>query len=157
MQRPRMSHRILLFENDAATAKAILEALTRSSDEAYEVEWIKRCSEGLEKLNNIAAVLADLYLPDSRRLIDATTRKIAPSPVLFAIRSNKPVGLPPNCALIRRDGLAAAVVDQPGILQLCRGRGYALAPHTKHIRDQFLRHDEFIRRQEIQAHKQPAA
>ena len=61
-----MSHRILLIENDAAAAKAILDALTHSSDEFFEVEWVRRCSEGLARLDGIVAILVDLYLPDNR-------------------------------------------------------------------------------------------
>src|SRR5580700_5225265 len=61
-----MSQRILLIENDAVTATTILDALTRSSEEFFEVEWVRRCSEGLERLDGVEAILVDLYLPDSR-------------------------------------------------------------------------------------------
>ena len=61
-----MSHRILLIENDAAAAKAIVDALTHSSDEFFEVEWVRRCSEGLARLDGIVAILVDLALPDNR-------------------------------------------------------------------------------------------
>jgi len=61
-----MSKRILLIQNDAPSAKAILEALDHSSDASFQVEWVRRCSDGLERLEGIDAILADLYLPDSR-------------------------------------------------------------------------------------------
>ena len=63
-----MSHRILLIENDAVAAKVIVDALTHSSDEFFEVEWVRRCSEGLARLEGIVAILVDLALPDNRGL-----------------------------------------------------------------------------------------
>src|ERR1035438_9296625 len=70
-----MSRHILLIQDDAAAAKTILDALSNSSDESFQVEWVRRCSEGLERLAgterreptvSIAAILIDLFLPDSR-------------------------------------------------------------------------------------------
>jgi DNA-binding response OmpR family regulator len=63
-----MSHRILLIENDAAVAKVILDALTHSSDEFFEIEWVRHCSEGLAKLDGIVAIVVDLGLPNNRGL-----------------------------------------------------------------------------------------
>jgi DNA-binding response OmpR family regulator len=45
-----MSRHILLIQDDAAAAKTILDALSNSSDESFQVEWVRRCSEGLERL-----------------------------------------------------------------------------------------------------------
>ena len=61
-----MSQRILLIQNDAPAAMAILGALNHPTDECFEVEWVRHCSEALERLGGIAAILVDLYLPDSR-------------------------------------------------------------------------------------------
>jgi DNA-binding response OmpR family regulator len=70
-----MSRHILLIQDDAAAAKTILDALSNSSGESFQVEWVRRCSEGLERLAgterreqmvSIAAILIDLFLPDSR-------------------------------------------------------------------------------------------
>jgi diguanylate cyclase (GGDEF)-like protein/PAS domain S-box-containing protein len=61
-----MSLRILLIENDGSAAKSILDALTLSSDEFFEVEWVRSCSEGLASLDGIVAILVALDLPDSR-------------------------------------------------------------------------------------------
>jgi diguanylate cyclase (GGDEF)-like protein/PAS domain S-box-containing protein len=61
-----MSQRILLIQDDAASAEAILDALTNSSDELFQVEWVRCCAEGLERLTGCAAILVDLSLPDSR-------------------------------------------------------------------------------------------
>src|ERR1019366_5459210 len=63
-----MSQRILLIQDDAAAAKAILDALSNSIDESFQVQWVRRCSEGLERLAGTAAILVDLFLPDSREI-----------------------------------------------------------------------------------------
>jgi diguanylate cyclase (GGDEF)-like protein/PAS domain S-box-containing protein len=63
-----MSQHILLIQDDAPTARAILEALSHSTDESFEVEWVRRCSDGLERLADVAAILLDLFLPDSSGL-----------------------------------------------------------------------------------------
>src|ERR1700688_4038215 len=71
-----MSQNILLIEDDLSYATAIREALTGSSHGAFEVEWVRHCIEGLERLvtagrqekhrpDGIAAVLADFFLADS--------------------------------------------------------------------------------------------
>jgi diguanylate cyclase (GGDEF)-like protein/PAS domain S-box-containing protein len=61
-----MTQRVLLLMDDALIAKAIVDALSHSNDESFQVEWVRHCSEGLEKLDGVAAILLDLYLPDSR-------------------------------------------------------------------------------------------
>ena len=82
-----MSQRILLIQNDAAAAKAILDALTHSTDESFQVEWVRRCSEALERLDGIAAILVDLYLPDSRGIetFDRLFRAAPKIPILVLI------------------------------------------------------------------------
>jgi diguanylate cyclase (GGDEF)-like protein/PAS domain S-box-containing protein len=71
-----MSQNILLIEDDLSYATAIREALTDSGHGAFQVEWVRHCIEGLERLvksgrqekhrpDGIAAVLADLFLADS--------------------------------------------------------------------------------------------
>jgi diguanylate cyclase (GGDEF)-like protein/PAS domain S-box-containing protein len=72
-----MTQRILLIQDDPSDAKAVQEALTNSNDGPFRVDWMRSCSEGLERLARkstdekqslepIAAVLVDLFLPDSR-------------------------------------------------------------------------------------------
>jgi diguanylate cyclase (GGDEF)-like protein/PAS domain S-box-containing protein len=67
---------ILLIENDRRNARAVREALLRSSEGVFHVECVRLCSEGLKRLGEegevggqaadaIAAVLVDLFLPDS--------------------------------------------------------------------------------------------
>jgi diguanylate cyclase (GGDEF)-like protein/PAS domain S-box-containing protein len=71
-----MPQNILLIQDDPTDAATVREALVSSSDGPFQVEWVRRCSEGLERLagagkqqghraDGIAAVLVDLYLPDS--------------------------------------------------------------------------------------------
>ena len=69
-------HNILLIQNDSAGAGALRDALTYSSDGSFRVLWVRRCAEGLRVLGRrksaekphaarIAAILVDLFLPDS--------------------------------------------------------------------------------------------
>ena len=70
-----MEHRILLIQEDHAGAGAIRAALAKSHDSLFEVEWVRRCGEGLQHLSEAAdtfvsgraidAVLLELFLPDS--------------------------------------------------------------------------------------------
>lgn len=247
-----MSQNILLIQDDPSDAKAVREALTNSSDGPFKVEWVRRCSEGLERLtgegkqgtDGVAAVLVDLFLPDSHgietfdrlflaapqipilvlsasqdediaklavqrgaqdyllkgrldsyllpkalgsmveraanaealfeekeraqvtlesigdavmstdvgghvtylnvvaesltgwsreeaaghpleevfRIIDGTTRETIQNPMALAIRENKTVGLTPNCLLIRRDGVEAAIEDSAAPIHDRRGQ-----------------------------------
>jgi len=247
-----MPQNILLIQEDPCDAKAVREALTHSSDGTFQVEWVRRCSDGVERLagettpstGGIAAVLVDLFLPDSHgietfdrlfraapqipilvlsasqnedlaklavqrgaqdyllkgrldgyllpkalrsmleraanaealfdekeraqvtlnsigdavmssdvwghvtylnvvaegmtgwsreeaaghlvekvfRIVDASTREPAPNPMALAIRENKTVCLTPNCLLIRRDGVEAAIEDSAAPIHDRRGR-----------------------------------
>jgi len=57
---------ILIIDDDAPNTKAILEILNTSSEESYQVDWVRRCSEGLARLPHTDAILLDLSLPDCR-------------------------------------------------------------------------------------------
>jgi diguanylate cyclase (GGDEF)-like protein/PAS domain S-box-containing protein len=238
-----MSERILLIQDDAPIATLITASLYHSSDEPFEVEWVRRCSEGLERLAGAAAILLDPFLPDSCgletfsrlfhaaphipililispkdenmakvavlcgaqdylfkdrldayllpkavrsmieraanvetifeekeraqvmlnsigdavmstdvsgrvtylnviaerltgwsqeqalgrrleevfRIVDGETRDIAPDPMALAIRENKTVAITPNCVLIRRDGVEAAIEDSAAPIHDRRG------------------------------------
>jgi diguanylate cyclase (GGDEF)-like protein/PAS domain S-box-containing protein len=96
-----MSQRILLIQNDAVSAKAILEALAHSTDPLFQVDWVRRCSDGLERLEGIDAILVDLYLPDSRG-IDTFDRIYAAAPkipilVLIDSKDEKTAKLAVQC------------------------------------------------------------
>jgi diguanylate cyclase (GGDEF)-like protein/PAS domain S-box-containing protein len=238
-----MSQRIVLIQDDPADARSIIEALDRAGDELFQVDWVRSCAEGIERLAGAAAILVDLTLPDSRgietfdrlflaapdipilvltsppdeaiaklavqrgaqdylfkarldawllpktigsmieraaitealyeeqqrarvtldsigdavvstdvagqvtylnviaerltgwssaealgrpleevfRIIDATTREIAQNPMRRAIRENKTVAAAPNCVLIRRDGVEAAIEDRAAPVHDRRG------------------------------------
>ncbi len=86
---------ILLIQNDGRDAHFVREALTRPSDGAFQVEWVRLCSEGLKRLaaevkpggqaaDAIAAVLVDLFLPDSRGIetFDKLSRLAPHIPIL---------------------------------------------------------------------------
>jgi len=71
-----MPQNILLIQSDPTAAKSIQQALIGSDDGPFKVEWVRTRAEGLERLarlgkqkgnapNGIAAVLVDLFLPDS--------------------------------------------------------------------------------------------
>jgi diguanylate cyclase (GGDEF)-like protein/PAS domain S-box-containing protein len=71
-----VSQNILLIQSDPSEANAVRDALGDSSAGPFQVEWVRTCAEGLERLrgdaggvglsrNGIAAVLVDLFMPDS--------------------------------------------------------------------------------------------
>jgi diguanylate cyclase (GGDEF)-like protein/PAS domain S-box-containing protein len=70
-------------------------------------------------LNSVAERLTGWSQGDARgrpllevfRIVDGATCKPAENPLALAILENKTVALTPNCMLIRRDGLAAAIED----------------------------------------------
>jgi diguanylate cyclase (GGDEF)-like protein/PAS domain S-box-containing protein len=82
-----MALRILLVQDDTVVANAILAALNQSTDEAFEVEWVRSCAEALARLDHIAAILVDLYLPDSRGIqtFDRLYRAAPRIPILVLI------------------------------------------------------------------------
>jgi diguanylate cyclase (GGDEF)-like protein/PAS domain S-box-containing protein len=243
-----------LIQDDPTDAESVRQALISSNDGPFQVDWVRSCSAGLEKLaaaasiqthrtNGIAAVLADLFLPDSQgietfdrlfqaapqipilvlssskdeeiakiavqhgaqdfllkgrldnyllpkalrsmveraangnalfeekeradvtlnsigdavmssdvwcnvtylnavaekltgwrreeaagrpltdvfHIVDFTTRETVPNPMALAIRENRTVGLTPNCVLIRRDGIEAAIEDSAAPIHDRRG------------------------------------
>jgi PAS domain S-box-containing protein len=55
------------------------------------------------------------------RIVDADTRAPAANPMTLAIRENRTVCLIPNCILIRRDGVEAAIEDSAAPIHDRRG------------------------------------
>src|SRR6266852_3515451 len=70
MTTPMVPPKILLIESDAAAADAICAALAAAGNGSFDVEWVRRLSEGLERLrkNGIDAILLELSVPDSSGL-----------------------------------------------------------------------------------------
>jgi len=62
--------RILLVENDPDAAHGIRSALAATVDGSFDVEWVRKLSESLTRMNQrgIDAVLLNLCLPDCRGL-----------------------------------------------------------------------------------------
>jgi diguanylate cyclase (GGDEF)-like protein/PAS domain S-box-containing protein len=75
MPRDLKLQNILLIQNDAVDADAVRDSLVNSSDGAFQVIWLRHCCDALVRLGNkrrqrqpietIAAILVDLFLPDS--------------------------------------------------------------------------------------------
>jgi diguanylate cyclase (GGDEF)-like protein/PAS domain S-box-containing protein len=96
-----MPQNILLIQADSADAENVRNALVSSSEGPFQVEWVRLCSEGLERLviagkqrnertDGIAAVLVDLFLPDSRGIetFDKLFQAAPQIPILVLIASD---------------------------------------------------------------------
>src|SRR6202051_3847357 len=59
--------RLLLIDGDPAAAKIVREALADARNGPFEVEWVTRLSDGLERVSRsgIRAVLLNMFLSDS--------------------------------------------------------------------------------------------
>ena len=59
---------LLLIENDPKNAWLMKTALSNATGGPFDVQWVRNLSDGLDRLHKggIAAVFADLFLPDSR-------------------------------------------------------------------------------------------
>jgi len=97
-----MSQNILLIQDDPADARSVREALINSGDGSFQVEWVRSCSEGLHRLategkqgrqiaDGIAAVLVDLFLPDSHGIetFDRLFRAAPQIPILVLCASQE--------------------------------------------------------------------
>jgi diguanylate cyclase (GGDEF)-like protein/PAS domain S-box-containing protein len=65
---PAPRTKILLIENDPATAESISVLLAASGNDVFDVVWVRQLSKGLDRLSKkgIAAILLELALPDSQ-------------------------------------------------------------------------------------------
>jgi len=66
-----MFRNVLLVLSDPAEAKAVRRSLDNSRDGPFKVEWVRRCCDAVKRLGSqggeqIAAVVVDLFLPDSQ-------------------------------------------------------------------------------------------
>jgi hypothetical protein len=68
-----MPQTVLLIHDDGARARRATDALFSSDDGFYNVEWVERCSEAVQRLRKDrkegrAALLVNPFLPDGRGL-----------------------------------------------------------------------------------------
>ena len=66
-----MSRNVLLVLSDAAEAKVVRRSLANSRDGPFAVKWVSGCGDAIKRLGSqegeeIAAVVVDLFLPDSQ-------------------------------------------------------------------------------------------
>lgn len=95
-------------ERAQITLNSIGDAVV-STDIAGRVTYLNVVAEDLTGWSLREAV--GHPLEDVFRIIDATSREVAQNPMLLAIRNSRTVALTPNCVLIRRDGVEAAIED----------------------------------------------
>jgi diguanylate cyclase (GGDEF)-like protein/PAS domain S-box-containing protein len=91
-----------------------------STDVWGQVTYLNGVAEGLTGWSREEA--ADHPVEEVFRIIDSTTRATARNPMAVAIRENKTMALTPNCVLIRRDGVEAAIEDSTAPIHDRRGR-----------------------------------
>ncbi len=117
----------------AANAEALFEEKERaqvtldsigdgviSTDAHGHVTYINAVAEGLTGWSRKEAEgreLADVF-----RIVNVGSREVAQDPMGLAIRENRTVGLTPNCMLIRRDGVEAAIEDSAAPIHDRRGK-----------------------------------
>ena len=106
-------------ERAQVTLNSIGDAVL-STDVAGRVTYLNSVAERLTGWSHEQA--AGHALEDVFRIIDATTRETVPNPMQLATQSNKTVGLTPNCVLIRRDGVEAAIEDSAAPIHDRRGQ-----------------------------------
>ncbi|HUF72729.1 MAG TPA: EAL domain-containing protein [Gammaproteobacteria bacterium] len=91
-----MAQNILLLQDQSSDAEAVRSALATLNDGGFQIEWIRRCADALERLalaadpqrlqaRDVAAVLVDLFLPDSRGIetFDRIFRLVPQIPILI--------------------------------------------------------------------------
>jgi diguanylate cyclase (GGDEF)-like protein/PAS domain S-box-containing protein len=106
-------------ERAQVTLNSIGDAVM-STDVWGHVTYLNMVAEGLTGWSREEA--AGHPLEDVFRIIDASTREVMQNPMTLAIRENKTVGLTPNCILIRRDGVEAAIEDSAAPIHDRRGQ-----------------------------------
>jgi diguanylate cyclase (GGDEF)-like protein/PAS domain S-box-containing protein len=95
-------------ERAEVTLNSIGDAVM-STDEWCNVTYLNSVAEQLTGWSRGEA--AGRALGEVFQIVDAATRETIPNPMAMAIHENKTVGLTPNCLLIRRDGVEAAIED----------------------------------------------
>jgi diguanylate cyclase (GGDEF)-like protein/PAS domain S-box-containing protein len=126
-----MAKNILLIQADQKDADAVREALASADDGQFQVEWVRICADGLERLRlqgtqhpggpgRIAAVVVDLFLSDSEG-IDTFDRLFSAAPQV------------PILVLVpaKSESIAKLAVERGAQDYLLKGRWYRyLLPKT---------------------------
>ena len=88
-----MARKILLVLADPAQAKVVRRSLIDSRESPLEIEWVNRCGDAVKRLGSaevadIAAVMVDLFLPDSQGIetFDELFRVSPQIPILILSR-----------------------------------------------------------------------
>jgi diguanylate cyclase (GGDEF)-like protein/PAS domain S-box-containing protein len=106
-------------ERAEVTLNSIGDAVM-SSDVSGRVTYINVVAECMTGWSREEA--AGRRFEDVFRIVNADSREPAPNPMREAILQNKSVCLTPNCILIRRDGVEAAIEDSAAPIHDRRGR-----------------------------------
>jgi diguanylate cyclase (GGDEF)-like protein/PAS domain S-box-containing protein len=109
--------------NEKERAQVMLNSIgdaVMSTDVGTRVTYLNIVAEGLTGWSREEA--AGRPAVEVFRIIDATTRDAARNPMAMAIRENKTVALTPNCVLVRRDGVEAAIEDSTAPIHDRSGR-----------------------------------
>jgi len=80
-----------------------------STDEWCNITYLNVVAEALTGWSRTEA--AGRPADEIFHIVDADSREVVGNPMGLAIRENRTVGLTPNCVLIRRDGVEAAIED----------------------------------------------
>jgi diguanylate cyclase (GGDEF)-like protein/PAS domain S-box-containing protein len=80
-----------------------------STDERCNVTYLNLVAETLTGWPRAEA--AGRPVEEVFHIVDADSREVVGNPMALAIRENRTVGLTPNCILVRRDGIEAAIED----------------------------------------------
>ena len=117
------ARRVLLVEDDAASARALGELL---EIEGYEVRVVRNGADAIEMLRSFTpdAVLVDLQLPlmDGRSFIELYRRRVVPAAAVIVMSGRTDGGA--IAQSIHADGFIAKPVDTE---QLLRALSLALA------------------------------
>jgi diguanylate cyclase (GGDEF)-like protein/PAS domain S-box-containing protein len=106
-------------ERAEVTLNSIGDAVM-STDEWCCVTYLNAVAEHLTGWSRADA--AGRPLGEVFHIIDATTREGVGNPMALAILENRTVGLTPNCILVRRDGVEAAIEDSAAPIHDRRGQ-----------------------------------
>ena len=105
-------------ERAQVTLNSIGDAVV-STDVSGRVTYLNVVAEDLTGWSQHEA--AGHPLEEVLQIIDGTTRQVMQNPTALTIRDDQVSALPPNCVLIRRDGVEAAIEDSTAPIHDSRG------------------------------------